>query len=187
MLQVQRLFFLERSRKRLSYNIIASDRPLEKMDLDQQLENLIKEAPKYGVPALVMERGVIPVLKSYAQQLDHQKYYLRQSVDENLLLTVLANTQNPQQEKRVIYAFPALKDAANFQGSEDPTVVAQVFPVGQILFQMFTMKEVDSIIFIDRPHDLKQSKEIYCKVLQNAIQEQLKNLLTPNSPPNNIA
>ena len=157
------------------------------MDLDQQLENLIQEAPQYGVPAPVMQHGVIPVLKSYAQQLDHQEYYLRQTIDEDLLLTVLANTQNPQQEKTVIYAFPSVKDAANFQGSEDPQVVAQVFPVGQILFQMFTMKEVDSIIFIDRPNDLKQNKEIYCKVLQNAIQEQLKNLLTPNSIPNNIA
>jgi hypothetical protein len=157
------------------------------MDLDQQLENLINEAPKYGVSAPIMQYGVIPVLKTYAQQLDHQEYYLRKTLDNHFLLTVLANTQNPEQEKRVIYAFPFLKDAANFPGSEDPQVVAQVFPVGEILFQMFSLKEVDSIIFIDRPDDLKQSQEIYCKALQNAIQEQLKSLIVPNSPPNNIA
>jgi hypothetical protein len=80
-----------------------------------------------------------------------------------------------------------VKDAAQFQDNQDPQIVAKAFPTGQILFQMFTMKEVDSIVFIEQPNDLKQTKEINCKEFQNAIQQQLKKLISINSPPHNIA
>ena len=152
------------------------------MDLEQQLQNLISEAPQYGVPASIMEYGVVPVLRTYAQQLDHQKYYLRQTLENNLVLTVLTNHQNPTIEKKVIYAFPSVTDAAKFPDSniDDANVVAQEFPVGQILFQMFTMKDIDSIIFVDQPNNYQQSKEIYCEKLQTAIKAHLKLLMGQN-------
>lgn len=157
------------------------------MNLEQQLTNLINEAPNYGVPANIMELGVIPVLRVYAENLAYEEYYLRQTLNDNLLMTILSNTKQPEIEKKVIYAFPSIKDAAKFQDNKDPQIVAKVFPISQILFQMFTMKEIDSIVFIDQPNDLTQSKEIHCQDLQNAIQQQLKNILTSTPIPHNIA
>lgn len=159
------------------------------MNLDQQLDILINEAPNYGVPSLIMEYGVIPVLRTYAQQLDYHQYYLRQTLERNLVVTILSNKNNGDIEKRVIYAFPTLNDAAEFPDTkiDDTNIVAEQVSICQILFQMFTMKEVDSIIFIDQPENYQKSKEIYCNKLQDAIQENLKLLIKPNSPTNNIA
>ena len=158
------------------------------MTLNQQLQQLVEEAPDYGVPAIIMQNGVIPIIKAFAQQLNYSQYYLRQTLDDNLLLTILASEQNPEREKKVIYAFPTVKDAQDFPDSKmnDSNIVAQELPVTQILFQMFTMKGVDSIIFLDRPDDYQQSKEIYCHKLQSAIKQNLSNLVNTNSP-NTIA
>lgn len=157
------------------------------MKLEQQLTNLINEAPNYGVPANVMELGVIPVLRMYAENLDYEEYYLRQNLDDRLIMTILSNNNQPGIEKKVIYAFPSVKDAARFQDNKDPEIIAKAFPISQILFQMFTIKEIDSIVFIEQPNDLKQSKEILCQDLRNAINEQLKIMLTPTYIPYNIA
>lgn len=157
------------------------------MELEQQFQQLINEAPQYGVPSSIMELGVVPVLKLYAEKLNHQEYYLRQTLEDNLVLTVLANKDYPEIERKVIYAFPSVRDAARIQDSNDAQVVAKAFPTSQILFQMFTMKGVDSIVFVDQPNDLKQSKEIVCQDFQKAIQQQLKNLVNSATSPNNIA
>lgn len=158
------------------------------MTLNQQLENLVQEAPNYGVPAIIMECGVIPIIKAFAEQLNYAQYYLRQTVDENLLLTILSSKQHPEQEKKVIYAFPSVKDAQNFPDNtiDESNIMVKALPVTQILFQMFTMKGVDSIIFLDQPQDYQQSKEIYCHKLQSAIKQNLSNLVNDNST-NNIA
>lgn len=158
------------------------------MNLEQQLENLVQEAPQYGVPAVIMQQGVIPVINIFAKQLGHSQYYLRQTVGNNLVLNILSSQEHPEIEKKVIYAFPSLKDATQFADSKtnDPDIVAAELPVTQILFQMFTMKGVDSIIFLDQPDNYQQSKEIYCHKLQSAIKQNLSNLVNNNSP-NNIA
>ncbi|AUC62204.1 hypothetical protein AA637_14075 [Cyanobacterium sp. HL-69] len=156
------------------------------MNLDQQFDNLINQAPKYGVPAPIMQYGVVPVLKVYAQQLSHKKYYLRQTLENNLVLTVLGKQDNPDIEKKVVYAFPTVEDAVQFADSDIDKleIVAQEISIGEILFQMFTLREVDSIIFLDTPQNYNQSKEIYCDKLQQAIQENLKMLLDTNKSPN---
>lgn len=157
------------------------------MDLDQQLRNLINEAPEYGVPAIIMEHGVVPVISAYAHQLDYSEYYLRQTLEDNLVLTILASDQHPEVEKKVIYAFPTVEDAAKFPDSKinDADIVAQIVPISQILFQMFTMKEVDSVIFVEKPENYQQSKEIYCDKLQSAINQSLTDLINSNQN-NNI-
>ncbi len=158
------------------------------MNLDQQLQSLVKEAPNYGVPTVIMQNGVIPVINVFAKQLKYSQYYLRQTLDDNLLLTILGSEENPEIEKKVIYAFPSVKDATEFSDSQidDHKLVAEALPVTQILFQMFTMKGVDSVIFLDQPQDYQQSKEIYCHKLQLAIKQNLSNLVNAN-PPTNIA
>ncbi|MBD2393713.1 hypothetical protein VKI21_14880 [Cyanobacterium aponinum UTEX 3222] len=159
------------------------------MNLDQQLQNLIQEAPNYGVPAVIMENGVIPIINAFAQQLGHQEYYLRQTLDNNLVLTILGSDQHPELEKKVIYAFPSVQSAAQFPDSkiDSPDIVAQQVPVSQILFQMFTMKGVDSVIFVDEPNQYQQSKEVYCDKLQSAIRQNLSNLINSATSPNRLA
>lgn len=157
------------------------------MNLEQQFTDLINEAPNYGVPSNIMEFGVIPILRNYADSLTHEEYYLRQTLEDNLVMTVLANKNHPEIEKKVIYAFPSVKDAAKLQDNSDPNIIAKAFPTSQILFQMFTMKEVDSIVFIDQINDLEQTQEIHCDDLKNAIQQKLTDLITPNPIPHNIA
>ena len=158
------------------------------MTLNQQLQQLVEEAPKYGVPAIIMQNGVIPVINAFAQQLDYSQYYVRQTLDDNLLLTILGSQENPEIEKKVIYAFPSIEDAKEFPSNQidDTNVVAEELPVSQILFQMFTMKGVDSVIFLEQPDDYHKSKEIYCHKLQSAIKQNLSNLVNANSP-NQIA
>ncbi len=156
------------------------------MNLEEQFINLIREAPNYGVPASIMELGVVPILKLYGHDLIHQEYYLRQTLDDNLLMTVLANKDNPAIEKKVIYAFQTPQDASKFKDSQEANIIAKSFPTSQILFQIFTMKEIDSIVFIDNITDLKQTKEINCQELQNAIQQQLQKLINVGYP-NNLA
>lgn len=157
------------------------------MNLAEQFKNLINEAPKYGVPALIMELGVVPVLKAYAEKLNHQEYYVRQTLDDNLVMTVLTNKDYPEIERKIIYAFPSVKDAQKLQDNQSEQLIAKGIPTSQILFQIFTMKGVDSIIFVDQPQNLKQSKEVVCQDLQNAIQQQLKKLVNSSSSSTNIA
>ena len=145
------------------------------MTLNQQLQQLVEEAPKYGVPAIIMQNGVIPVINAFAQQLDYSQYYVRQTLDDNLLLTILGSQENPEDAKE----FPSNQ-------IDDTNVVAEELPVSQILFQMFTMKGVDSVIFLEQPDDYHKSKEIYCHKLQSAIKQNLSNLVNANSP-NQIA
>lgn len=155
------------------------------MNLSKQLQNLIQEAPNYGVPALIMENGVIPVINAFAQQLAHSEYYLRQTIDDNLVLTILGSNEHPELEKKVIYAFPTVEDAVKFPDSklDNLDLVAQEVPVSQILFQMFTMKQVDSVIFVEESNQYQEGKEIYCHKLQSAIRQNLSNLVNSNSPP----
>lgn len=152
------------------------------MDLDQQLRNLINEAPEYGVPAIIMEHGVIPIISAYAHQLDYSQYYLRQTPEDNLVLTILASDQHPEVEKKVIYAFPTIEGAVQFPDTKinDSNIVAHLVPISQILFQMFTMKEVDSVIFVEKPENYQQSKEISCNKLQTAINHNLAQLVNSN-------
>ncbi len=159
------------------------------MNLDQQLQILINEAPNYGVPSPIMEYGVVPVLKTYAQQLDYQHYYLRQTNENNLVVTILSDQENVSVEKKVIYAFPSVNDASHFPDAkiDDSNIVAEEICIGQILFQMFTMKEIDSVIFVDKPEKYEESKEIYCDKLQQAIQANLKLLIDSKSNNGSIA
>src|SRR5919202_479487 len=113
------------------------------MDLDQQIQVLIDNAPQDGVTPKVVE-AIAPVLKLLAGSLQHSHYYILQTLDQGWVLTTLSNRAQPQFEKNVVYAFPTLKDAKAFQSVPDPQVIALPIPVTHIVFQMFAMDTVDS-------------------------------------------
>lgn len=158
------------------------------MNLDQQLKILIDEAPQHGVPSPVMERAVNPVLKGLAQKLKYLEYYVAQNLDGDWVLTTLQSRAQPTREKKVIYAFANLKDAVNFPGSADSQMMAMAVPVTSLLFQLFALEQVDSIIFLETSGDLNTGIEIKRTDLQTAIQKQLQHLSQPRQggtiPPN---
>ncbi|AFY40124.1 hypothetical protein Lepto7376_3985 [[Leptolyngbya] sp. PCC 7376] len=148
------------------------------MNLEQQLQILVDQAPKDGVTPNVIAKAVNPVLKSFATQLKHNEYFAYQSVQGNWLLTTLSNRRDPMLEKKVIYAFTTLEDAKLFEQMEgdrpDPDLTAQLIPVTHILFQLFALKKLDSIVFLETAGDLNNGTEVHRRDLQGAIQKKLK-------------
>ncbi len=143
------------------------------MDLDQQIQVLINNAPQDGITPGVMT-AIAPVLKLLATQLKHPDYYVFQSLDQNWVMTTLSNRAQPEVEKNVVYAFATLKDAASFQTMPDPQLIALQVPATHILFQLFAMETVDSMVFFDQPGNLAAGIEVRRQDLQNLIQTQLQ-------------
>lgn len=161
------------------------------MDLDQQLQALIENAPPDGRTPEVIAT-IAPVLKLFASQLQHLEYYILQTLDEGWVLTTLSNRVQPNVEKNVLYAFPTLKDAADFQVEPDPQIVALSLPVTHILFQMFAMDIVNSTVFFETPGNLATGTEVNRQDLQNLIHSQLQQMrsipkVKPGSIPPDIA
>ena len=157
------------------------------MDLDQQIQILIDNAPQDGVTPRVMQQILKPILKLFANQLQHLEYYVLQTLDQNWVLTTLSNRKQPNVEKKVIYAFATVKDAANFQGSWDPKILAMPVAVTHILFQMFALEQVSSVVFMETPGNSQTGKEVHRQDLQNLMKKQIEQLgKSPSSNPSNI-
>jgi len=156
------------------------------MDLEQQIQVLIDNAPQDGTTPKVVE-ALAPVLKLLANQLRHLEYHILQTLDQDWVLTTLSNRAQPDVEKNVIYAFPTLKDAADFQSVSDPQIIALPVPVTHILFQMLAIDTVSSLVFFDTPGNLATGTEVRRDDLQNLIQTQLQQLQSvPRSDPSNL-
>jgi hypothetical protein len=155
------------------------------MDLDQQIQTLVDQAPQDGTtPAAI--QAIAPVLKQLAQSLKRSEYYILQNLNQNWVVTTLSNRSQPGVEKKVIYAFPTLNDAANAPfASKDPQLMAFPTPVIHILFQFISMKTVDSTVFFDQPGNLKTGTEFRHADIQALVQAQLQQLKSnPDVPPN---
>ena len=146
------------------------------MKLEQQLQILVDDAVKHGISPSVIERAIAPVLNLFAQQLKHLEYYILQNLDEQWVLFTISDRQQVKSDKTVIYAFPTLKDAANFQGSKDPNILGAALPVTHILFQLLSLKPVDSIIFLEQPGNLNTGTQIDRDKLESLIQQQIRQL-----------
>ncbi len=158
------------------------------MDIDQQIQTLIDQAPQDGTtPAAV--QTIAPALKLVAEQLKHREYYILQTLEQNWVMTTLSHRTQPEQEKKVIYAFPTVKDAAaapsGGQSSvgKDPNVMAFPLPVTHILFQMVAIPAIDSIVFFETPGNLAGGTEVMRQDLQQLIQLQLQRQQPSPLPP----
>jgi hypothetical protein len=156
------------------------------MDLEQQLQALIDNAPPDGTTPKIVE-AIAPALKLLASQLQQLEYYILQTLDEGWVLTTLSNRTQPNVQKNVIYAFSTLKDAADFQAISDPQIVALPVPVTHILFQMLALDSVTSTVFFDTPGNLTAGTEVRRDDLQTLIQTQLRqSQFVPRSYPSNL-
>ena len=150
------------------------------MNLDQQIQLLIDDAPNDGVtPNLI--KAIAPGLKQLASNLRHEQYYIVQTLDSDWLVTTIRNRQ--EAEKRVIYAFPTLQDSfATSSAQSLAQLVALPMPVTHILFQLVALQSVDSIIFLENSGEATDGYEINRRAIQKLIQAQIK----PKSPFNQI-
>ncbi|HBB33548.1 MAG TPA: hypothetical protein DDZ80_24305 [Cyanobacteria bacterium UBA8803] len=156
------------------------------MDLAQQIQALIDNAPSDGTTPQMVE-AIAPVLTLLASQLKHEEYHILQTLDRGWVVTTLSNRAQPEVEKNVIYAFPTLKDAADFQSGWDPQIIAVPVPVTHILFQMLALDTVNSTVFFDTPGNLAAGTEVRRDDLQRLIQTQLQQTWSaPRSYPSNL-
>lgn len=149
------------------------------MTIERQIQAIIDDAPKYGVPAAVVEQAIAPVLRLYAEKLQNLDYYVLQNLNSDWVLTTITNSQ---QRKKVIYAFVSVKDAAAFQGKTDPDLLAMPISVVQLLFRLSSLQQVDSIIFLEDSTNLNYGVEIQRAILSQQIQQQILQL--GKTPPN---
>lgn len=165
------------------------DPPLgyEDMNVDQQIQALIDQAPQYGVsPAEV--KTIAPALKALAQQLQHPQYYIPQTSEQGWLMTTLSHRTQPQLTKNVVYAFPNLKAvSASAHVPKDPMLIALPIPTTHILFQMLAMKPLDSIVFFETSDNLQSGTEISRTNLQDLIQEIVQLQRSSSRLPKDIA
>lgn len=136
------------------------------MNLEQQIQALIKNAPQDGHTPQVVE-AITPALKLLAQQLQHLQYFILQTVSQNWVLTTLGHQTQSELEKRVIYAFPTLKDASSSIVEEH--VMATPVPVIHILFQMIAIESLDSLVFFESPGNLTAATEVKREDVQKLI------------------
>ncbi len=157
------------------------------MDIDKQIETLIKEAPSDGITGQAVQ-AVAPALKAIALQLKHSQYYILQTLDQGWVMTTLSHQSQPNVQKNVVHAFPTLQDAAAGPYSvKDPQVMALPMPVTHILFQMLALKSIHSVIFFDQPGDLKKGVEVRREDFQTLLQTQLKQAQGMVQAPSDIA
>ncbi|BBA79451.1 hypothetical protein RGRSB_0939 [cyanobacterium endosymbiont of Rhopalodia gibberula] len=154
------------------------------MNIEKQLEILANDAPKYGVSIEIMERAVNPVLKFFASQHKQTDYFVLHASDRHWIITTLNNRKQPQITKQVVYGFVNRQDARDFQNTVDsssvnfPINIVSV-PITHLFFQMFAVRQVDSIILMDNPNNKTQGIEIQREDIENMIQKQLQQM-TPN-------
>ncbi|WP_413168344.1 hypothetical protein ACL6C3_16350 [Capilliphycus salinus ALCB114379] len=157
------------------------------MDLDQQIQILIDNAPQDGTTPGVIQ-AIAPALKVLAEQLQRDHYYILQGTDKSWVLTTLGHLDQPNLQKRVIYAYPTLEDASNRSPiSRPPDVVATAIAVTHILFQMVAIQPLDSIIFFEVPGNLDQGTEVKRSEVQDLIRvylERYRAVQSRNIPPN---
>ncbi len=157
------------------------------MDLEAQIQLLIKDAPQDGItPQLVT--AIAPALRAIAQQLRHSQYYILQNMDQEWILTTLSNRENPQVEKQVIYAFPTIQDiAVSYGAGLDPQVIASPILITHLLFQLLALEPVDSIVFFDTPGHTTNGIEIKRDDLQMLIQQHMQHNRPTGQVPPDIA
>lgn len=158
-----------------------------RMDLDQQIQTLIDNAPQDGTTHAAVE-AIAPAFKLIAAQLKHPQYYVLQNLEQQWVMTTLNHREDPALSKTVIYAYPTLKDvASNPSPINDPQILALPVPVIHILFQMLAMKTVDSAVFFEVPGNSRIATEVTRQNLQSIVQLHLQKMKGDPTIPSDIA
>lgn len=151
------------------------------MNIDQQIQQLIDQAPNYGAKAAELQI-LAPVFKSVANRLRHSQYYILQNLEQNWVMTTLKH-RTQAVSKNVVYAYCSLEAVKANVATLDPQVMSIPVPTVQILFQLLAMEPVDSVIFLESATNLQAGTEISRRGLRQSIEEYVQSLRTANLPP----
>ncbi|MEO0431754.1 MAG: hypothetical protein AAF151_08655 [Cyanobacteria bacterium J06656_5] len=153
------------------------------MDIEKQIQILIDDAPDQTTSQAILL--VAPLLKEIAEQLPQQLYYVVQSLGQGWVMTTLRGRQDPKATKTVVYAYPSLETAAVGQ-ADNPQMMALPHPSTHLLFQLLSLKQVDSIIFMQKKGK-GQGVEVPRTMLEQVMRAQLKQLAENQDSPTDIA
>ncbi|NJN30363.1 MAG: hypothetical protein HC824_07950 [Synechococcales cyanobacterium RM1_1_8] len=158
---------------------------LDERTLDQQIEQLIEQAPRDDVTGMLIAL-MAPLLKQIAGQLQYFEYFVLQTPDRGWVVTTLGHRATPELEKTVVYAFPDLQDAQAVAGTHtEVDLVPLNFPVISIIFQLIALKQVESILFFERAGDRQRAVEVRRVDLEAQMQQIMRQQL--QQPPPNLA
>jgi hypothetical protein len=144
--------------------------------LDEQIQQIIDKAIDHVVPPSVIEKSVAPILKSYAQKVSHEAYYLVVNQKNDLLIRIIQSSLDPSKEKRVIYAFADSNTGLKFLSS--PTNSLKLIPITHLLFDLFAIESWDELIFVD-PMSKGTTVEIKRLEIFQDIQKKIKEQFPP--------
>lgn len=153
------------------------------MDIAKQIQILIEEAPDDTTGQAISL--VAPLLTEIAGQLPQQLYYVVQSLGQGWVMTTLRGRQDPKASKTVVYAYPSLAAAALGVG-DNPQMMALPHPSTHLLFQLLSLKQVDSIIFMQEKGK-GQGVEVPRTMLEQVMRSQLQQLKQKGETPTDIA
>lgn len=157
------------------------------MNLDEQIQLLIDNAPSDESTRGAIAQAVAPVLKALASRMQHLDYFVVRGRDRGWLMTTLSNRAWPEVEKKVIYAFSSDRDARAFQGNSQRDILVESLPVTHILFQIFALDRADSVVFMETPGNLSKGTEIRRSDLQQLVQKQLQKFQRSRNIPPDLA
>lgn len=157
------------------------------MNLDAQVRDLIDNAPQDGTTPGLIE-AIAPVLKMFATRLRHSQYYVEQSLQKGWVINVVEHPSAPGVQKKIMYAFPTLKDLSlNSTSHKDPQMIALPFPVVHLLFQLAAVENLDSIVFFETPENTGIGTEVQKSEMQAAIRTHLHAQSVTSTIPPDIA
>ncbi|MFN3926562.1 MAG: hypothetical protein ACK4QL_04385 [Pseudanabaenaceae cyanobacterium] len=141
--------------------------------LKQQVQALVDGAGDPQTRWAVQVTG--QVLLGFAQKLAHTHYWLVTHKAGYWQSVHLSNIHAPEQEKTVIYAFADLTSAniERLQSAQPQELICCELPVLEILFRCLALREIDSIVFFDRPFHTDKGTEVARSLLSELCQKQL--------------
>jgi hypothetical protein len=149
------------------------------MDLDQQIQVLLQDAPNDPEMRQITEMFA-PILKQFASKLGHLHYYVAQTLDQNWVSVTLSHRTQPNVEKNVLYAFSTLQDVSlDLYPQDTENLVAVPIRVIDLLFQFFALNLADSIIFFDIPGNIINGVEVSRMEMEQALLDR-RNRLPPD-------
>ncbi|MBE9028174.1 hypothetical protein IQ266_00200 [filamentous cyanobacterium LEGE 11480] len=128
--------------------------------LDQQIKNLIKDAPNDPEMRQITETFA-PVLKEIASKFRYLEYYVLQTPDQAWVSFTLNHRTQSHVEKTIIYAFPSLEDVSRSIAPQDLSALSVVsIGIIDLLFQFYALNLGEGLVLFDTPGNTEKAIEI---------------------------
>ncbi len=148
------------------------------MNLNQQIETLIKDAPNDPEMRQITET-VAPVLRRMASKFRYLEYYVLHTPDQGWVSFTLTHRTQSHIERKVIYAFSSSKDINDVISETDLSGLSVVsIGIIDLLFQFYALNLGDSLVVFDTP----KNTESACEIPRQEFDALLRQSLDPIPP-----